>query len=71
MSTTEVFHVIQAASARTVSMVSAGWKRMPPLQGPRASLYWTRNPWNTLVVPSSIRTGSVTCSSRVGQRRNS
>ena len=43
MSTTAHFHVIHIARARTVSMVSCGWNRMPPLPGPRASLCWTRN----------------------------
>ncbi len=38
MSTTAHFHVIHIDSARTVSIVSCGWKRMPPLLGPRASL---------------------------------
>src|SRR5262245_53301321 len=71
MSTTAVFHVIQAASARTVSIVSSGWNRRPPFVGPRESLYWTRKPWKTLVLPSSILTGSVTWSSRRGQRRSS
>ena len=49
--------VIQVASARTVSRVSCGWKRMPPLAGPRASLCCTRKPRNTFTHPSSIRTG--------------
>ena len=48
MSTTEHFQVIQVARARTVSTVSWGWKRMPPLHGPRASLCWTRKPLKTL-----------------------
>ncbi len=47
MSATAHFQVIHVASARTVSIVSAGWKRMPPLLGPRASLCWTRKPWKT------------------------
>jgi len=63
------FHVIQAASARTVSIVSSGWNRMPPLVMPLASLYWTRNPWNTLTEPSSMRTGNDTWSSRMGVLR--
>jgi hypothetical protein len=41
------------------------------LRRPRESLYWTRKPWKTLVLPSSIFTGSVTCSSRSGQRSSS
>jgi len=36
-------------------MVSSGWKRIPPLQGPFASLYWTRKPWKTFTEPSSMR----------------
>ncbi len=67
MSTTAVFQVIHAARARTVSIVSCGWNRMPPLQGPRASLYCTRKPWNTSTCPSSIRTGSRAWVSRSGQ----
>ena len=42
ISATEHFQVIHIARARTVSSVSEGWKRMPPLVGPRASLCWTR-----------------------------
>ena len=71
MSTTAVFQVIHAASARTVSIVSSGWNLRPPFVGPRESLYWTRKPWKTRVLPSSILTGSVTWSSRSGQRRSS
>ena len=71
MSTTEVFQVIQAASARTVSMVSSGCQRIPPLFGPRAQLYWTRYPRKILTLPSSICTGIVTISSFWGQRRSS
>ncbi len=48
MSTTEHFQVIHMDRARTVSIVSWGWKRMPPLQGPRASLCWQRKPRKTL-----------------------
>ena len=69
MSTRAHFQVIQAASARTVSMVSSGWKRMPPLVGPRASLYCTRNPWKVRIEPSSMRTGRETWSSRIGSLR--
>ncbi len=57
MSTTAHFHVIQVAKALTVSMVSCGWNRIPPLAGPLASLCCTRKPWKTLIEPSSIRTG--------------
>ena len=41
-STTAHFHVIQKARAVTSSSVTPGWKRMPPLEGPRAKLYCTR-----------------------------
>ena len=70
MSTTEHFQVIQVARAFTVSMVSWGWKRMPPLQGPRESLCCTRKPWKILTVPSSILTGmeKVEFSDRVAQQ---
>src|SRR5256885_15310543 len=33
---------------------------MPPFEGPRATLWVTRYPWNTRVVPSSIETGTET-----------
>ena len=36
------FHVIHMASARTSSMSVSGWKRMPPLAGPREKLCCTR-----------------------------
>ncbi len=36
------FHVIHIASALTSSMSVAGWKRRPPLAGPRVTLCWTR-----------------------------
>ena len=55
MSTTAHFHVIHMERARTVSTVSCGWKRMPPFDGPRASLCWTRNPRKTFTFPSSMR----------------
>ena len=71
MSTTAHFQVIHMDRARTVSMVSWGWKRMPPLQGPRASLCWTRKPWKTLTVPSSMRTGMLKWYSRSGLRSSS
>jgi hypothetical protein len=41
-SATAVFQVIKEASARTSSMSTSGWKRMPPLYGPRAPLCWIR-----------------------------
>jgi len=34
-----VNYIVQAAKALTVSIVSWGWKRIPPFVGPRASLY--------------------------------
>src|SRR5688500_1121957 len=42
---------------------------MPPLVGPRASLYWQRKPWNVLVPPRSMRTGIETWRNRWGSRR--
>jgi hypothetical protein len=42
MLTTEHFQVIQAASARTSSMLTSGAKRIPPLHGPRRKLCCTR-----------------------------
>ena len=39
---TAVFQVISEASARTSSMSTSGWKRIPPLYGPRAPLCWIR-----------------------------
>ncbi len=36
------FQVIHMARARTSSMSVRGWKRMPPLAGPRETLCWTR-----------------------------
>src|ERR1035437_9216641 len=71
MSTTEHFHVIHVARARTVSSVSCGWKRMPPLVGPRASLCWTRDPRKTFTAPSSMRTGTAKENSRIGLRSKS
>ena len=66
MSTTAHFQVIHMASARTVSSVSCGWKRMPPLEGPRASLCCTRKPRKTCTRPSSMRTGMAKLYSRSG-----
>ncbi len=67
MSATAHFQVIHIASARTVSAVSCGWKRMPPLQGPRESLCWIRKPWKTFIWPSSMRTGMLKWYSRSGR----
>ena len=39
-----VFHVINAAKQRNSSSEAFGWNRSPPLNGPRAALYWTRQP---------------------------
>ncbi len=58
-------------SARTVSIVSCGWNRMPPLPGPRASLCCTRKPRKTFTIPSSMRTGIANWYSRRGYRRRS
>ncbi len=70
ISTTLVFHVIQAASALTVSSVSCGWNLIPPFVGPLASLYCTLNPLKTFTDPSSILTGIVTSSILIGSLRN-
>ncbi len=71
MSTTAHFQVIHIARARTVSIVSWGWKRMPPLEGPRASLCCTRKPRKTFTRPSSMRTGMLKAYSRIGWRSKS
>src|SRR5689334_4058991 len=71
MLTTAHFHVIHIASALTSSIVTPGWKRMPPLDGPRAIECWTRCPTNTLTRLLSIRTGIETVSWRLGERRTS
>ncbi len=42
MLTTAHFQVIHMASALTSSRVTPGWKRIPPLDGPRAIECWTR-----------------------------
>jgi hypothetical protein len=68
MLTTAHFQVIHIASARTVSSVSWGWKRIPPLLGPRASLCGNRG---IPAVPSSIRTGIANVYSRCGLRSRS
>src|SRR3989304_5812481 len=60
------FHVIQHARARTSSGLTFQWYRIPPLNGPRASLNCTRYPVNTFRLPSSIFTGKFTVSSRFG-----
>ena len=62
MSTTAHFHVIHIASARTMSRLSCGWKRIPPLLGPRASLCCTRKPRKT-------RTAAVVHAHRNGETR--
>ena len=41
-STSAHFQVIHMARARTSSRSGLGWKRRPPLAGPRATLCWTR-----------------------------
>ncbi len=42
MLTSAHFQVIHIASALTSSSVTSGWKRIPPLPGPRARLCCTR-----------------------------
>ena len=59
-----VFHVISEASARNSSRSTCGWKRIPPLNGPRAPLCWTRYPWKVRILPSDSLSGSETCTSR-------
>ena len=54
-----------------MSSVSWGWKRMPPLAGPRASLCWTRKPRKIFTRPSSMRTGMAKLCSRIGKRSSS
>ncbi len=71
MSTTAHFQVIHIDRARTVSIVSIGWNRMPPFPGPRASLCWTLNPRKMLTDPSSIFTGMLNVNSRIGERSRS
>src|SRR5439155_11633512 len=71
MPTTAHFHVIHLANALTSSMETFGWYRIPPLDGPREVLWWTRYPLNTRTVPSSIRVGTATSSVRLGTRRTS
>ena len=68
-STSAHFQVIHIASARTSSRSVWGWKRRPPLAGPRATLCWTRYPENTRTEPLSIFTGKFTVYSRCGTRR--
>ena len=70
-STSAHFQVIHIARARTSSRSAWGWKRSPPLAGPRETLCWTRNPVNTRTDPSSSLTGNWTTSSRWGTRRTS
>ncbi len=71
ISTTEHFQVIHMDKARTVLIVSWGWKRIPPFPGPLASLCNTLNPRNTLTFPSSILTGMLNWYSRMGTRKKS
>src|SRR3954452_19730857 len=60
------FQVIHIASARTSSRSVCGWKRTPPLAGPRDRLCCTRYPESTCMVPSSRRSGTATCIDRRG-----
>src|SRR6266536_1132169 len=71
MPTIAHFHVIHMASALTSSMVTVGWYRMPPFEGPREVLWWTRYPVYTRTDSSSWRTGTATVSTRLGFRRTS
>ena len=54
------FHVIHMASAFVSSSVTSWWYRIPPLEGPRATLCVQRNPSKTRTEPSSIRVGTET-----------
>ena len=54
------------ARARTSSRSVSGWKRTPPLAGPRERLCWTRYPRRTSSDPSSRRSGTATSSERRG-----
>ena len=54
------------AKAFTSSKCTCGWYLIPPLNGPRASLYCTRYPKKTFIDPSSIATGIFTSASRAG-----
>src|SRR4051794_19536239 len=65
---TAVLNVMLAASAVTSAASTAGWNRMPPLAGPRVVSWCTRQPANTSTVPSSMRTGTATSSTRRGRR---
>src|SRR4051794_35698792 len=68
-STIAVLNVIDAARAFTSSTSTSGWKRSPPLPGPRVVSWWMRQPRKTSTDPSSIRTGTATSSTRSGTRR--
>lgn len=60
------FQVINEASARTSSRSVSGWKRRPPLKGPRAPLCWTRYPRNVSTEPLSAWMGTWTSIWRYG-----
>ena len=68
-STTAHFHVMAMAKAATSSLVRAGWKRNPPLAGPRAVSWWMRQPTKTSTRPSSRRMGTDTSRIRFGRDR--
>src|SRR5438270_347660 len=68
-STTAHFQVMAMASAATSSWVRAGWKRRPPLAGPRAVSWWIRQPTKTSTRPSSRRIGTDTSRTRFGRDR--
>src|SRR4030088_2609671 len=69
MLTTAHFQVIHIASAFTSSRETSGWKRSPPLAGPRLMLCWIRKPVKLRTVLSSIWTGKWQGNSRWTSRR--
>ena len=52
-------HLIDMSALRAAisSTFTLGWKRMPPLPGPRAVLCWMRQPWYISTSPESMRIG--------------
>src|SRR5438046_9627205 len=63
------FQVIQHARALTSSRVTLGWQRIPPLEGPRASLSWTLYPVKPFTPPASTLTVRPTEETPHGPRR--
>ena len=51
---------MSALRAAISSTFTLGWKRMPPLPGPRAVLCWMRQPWYISISPESMRMGTAT-----------